>query len=74
MLKLRNGLTKRDMRKKNSKGTTKMRQILERVKETRLKWYGNVMLRDGECMDKKVMGIKMRLNPLDPTRCFYVHK
>ena len=37
------------------RGASKVGEISKKVRESRLKWYGHVLRRDGECVGKRVM-------------------
>ena len=51
------GVTKLyNMRSEIISGTTKVREITNKVQERRLKWYGNVMRSDERAMEMKAQG------------------
>ena len=54
------GVTKLDrIRNERIRGTTKVGEISKKVQESPLKWYGNVLRREDECVSKRVMGIEV---------------
>ena len=58
MLRWMSGVTKLDrIRNERIRGTTKVGDISKKVQESRLKWYGQVLRREDECVGKRVMGI-----------------
>ena len=40
-------------------GTTKVGEISNKVQESRLKWYGHVQRREGECIGKRVVAMEV---------------
>ena len=60
MLRWMNGVTKLDrIRNERIRGTSKVGEISKKVRESRLKWYGHVLRRDGECVGKRVMAMEV---------------
>ena len=60
MLRWMSGVTKLDrIRNERIRGTTKVGEISKKVQESRLKWYGHVLRRENECVDKRVMEMEV---------------
>ena len=56
MLRWMCGVTRRDrIRNEVIRGTTKVREISDKMQESRLRWYGHVMRRDGQYVGRRVM-------------------
>ena len=61
MLRWMCGVTRLDkIRNEKIRGSTKVGQISKKVQERRMRWYGHVMRRDEEYVEKRVMGIEVR--------------
>lgn len=59
MLRWSGGVTRMDkIRNEYVRGTFKVAQIHEKLRENRLRWYGHVMRRDDDHMTKKVLNIE----------------
>ena len=55
MLRWMSGVTKLDrIRNERIRGTTEVGEISKKVQESRLKWYGHVLRREEEYVDKRV--------------------
>ena len=60
MLRWMSGVTKLDRnRNERIRGTTKVGEMLKKVQESRLKWYGHVLRRDDEYVGKRVMAMEV---------------
>ena len=56
MLRWMCGVTRRDrIRNELIRGTTKVREISDKIQESRLRWYGHIMRRDEQYVGKRVM-------------------
>ena len=60
MLRWMSGVTKLDrIRNERIRGTTKVGKISKKVQESRLKWDGHVLRREGEYVGKRVMTMEV---------------
>ena len=60
MLRWMSGVTKLDrIRNERIRGTTNVGEISKKVQESRLKWYGHLLRREGEYVGKRVMGMEV---------------
>ena len=60
MLRWMSGVTKLDIiRNERIRGTTKVGEISKKLQESRLKWYGHVLRREGEYVGKRVMAMEV---------------
>ena len=56
MLRWMCGVTRRDrIRNEIIRGTTKVREISDKIQESRLRWYGHIMRRDEQYVGRRVM-------------------
>ena len=61
MLRWMCGVTRRDkIKNERIRGTTKVRELSDKVQEGRLKWYGHVVRRDEQYVGKKVMEMEIQ--------------
>ena len=61
MLRWMCGVTKLDkIRNERIRGTTKVGEIIKKVQERRLKWYGHVMRREEHYAGRRVMVMKVQ--------------
>ena len=60
MLRWSCGITRVDrVRNDHVRGTMKVGRISDKIKETRLRWYGNVMRRDNEYVGKRMLRLEI---------------
>jgi len=60
MLRFACGVTKLDrIRNERIRGTIKVKEISKKVQERRLQWYGHVMRKDEDYVEKRVMEMEV---------------
>ena len=61
MLRWMSGVTRRDrIPNKRLRGTVKVVKLLKKVQETRLRWYGHVLRKDEEDVERRMMDMEVQ--------------
>ena len=61
MLRWLSGVTRRDrIPNKRIRGTVKVAELSKKVQEVRLRWYGDILRRDKEVVERRMMDLEVQ--------------